>query len=57
MQVDDGFSAKLNGVLEMTRGLLIYDSCSKVITSSTGQIRVCAKDVSEGSCERCEGLN
>ena len=53
MQVDDGFSAKVNGVLEMTRGALIYDCCSKVITSSTGQSRCCAKDVSEGFCERC----
>ena len=25
----------------------------KVIASATGQMRVCAKDVSEGSCERC----
>ena len=53
MQVDDGFSAKVNGVLEMTRGALIYDCCSKVITSSTGQSRCSAKDVSEGFCERC----
>ena len=52
-EVDDVFAAKIYGVLESTRGALIYDSCVKVIASATGQMRVCAKDVSEGSCERC----